>query len=303
MITAPTVFVLGAGASHPYGLPLGTGLRDQILSRYANPTDGHRVHLMNTTPFNPGQISTFISALKYSGLLSVDAFLERRPEFMDIGKATIGIELLHGEVHDRLWEGSENWLTYLYSQHMVGNSLEDFAKNNVAFVTFNYDRCVEHFFFTSLKNSFGKSDEETAAIAGKINVVHLHGRLGHLPWQSGKQSIDFGDNQIDVRKMNILMKEIKVVHEDHTADGRDADFNLAGAILANARRIYLLGFGFGERNVKRIKLDVLTPEAYLGTGVGLTDKELNECQQLAGGRVRLLRETCLPFLRQFGDFT
>lgn len=82
---------------------------------------------------------------------------------------------------------------------MVGDTLEDFAKNKVAFVTFNYDRCVEHFFFTSLKNSFGRSDEETAAVAKRIGVVHLHGRLGHLPWQETKNPIDFGDNQIDVR--------------------------------------------------------------------------------------------------------
>jgi hypothetical protein len=232
LIREPTVFVLGAGASEPYGLPLGPELRSNILQHY-NSDAGLTVHLFNTTPFVRHQIDSFVTALRYSGLSSVDAFLERRPEFMDIGKALMGIELLHGEVHDRLWQPANNWLAYLYG-YMVGGSLEEFSQNKVSFVTFNYDRCVEHFLFVSLKNSFGRPDEETAQVVKKFNVVHLHGRLGHLPWQAGKSAIEFGDNQIDVRKMNIVTKEIKVVHEDHSLD-------------ASRRRLSNCGSDAGER--------------------------------------------------------
>jgi hypothetical protein len=221
---------------------------------------------------------------------------------MEIGKAAMAIELLHGEVHDTLWVSNNNWLTYLYGQ-MIGSSLEEFAKNKVAFVTFNYDRCIEHFLFISLKNSFGKSDEETAAVASKIKVVHLHGRLGHLPWQEGRTPIAFGDNQIDLRKMQIVANEIKVVHEDHKLDGRDADFDLAHVMLVSAQRVYLLGFGFGARNVERIKLEALTPLTFDGTAYGLTDRELNDCRTLCGGQVNLHRFQCLDFMRQFVNFT
>ena len=34
LISAPTVFVVGAGASKPYGLPLGEELKQNILQRY-----------------------------------------------------------------------------------------------------------------------------------------------------------------------------------------------------------------------------------------------------------------------------
>jgi hypothetical protein len=103
MITVPTVFVLGAGASAPYGLPLGIQLRLDIFKNYTMDTD-RSVHLFNTTKFRRPDIDKFVDALRYSGLLSVDAFLERRPEFMEIGKSMMGVELLHGEVHDRLWQ-------------------------------------------------------------------------------------------------------------------------------------------------------------------------------------------------------
>ncbi len=221
---------------------------------------------------------------------------------MDIGKAMMGIELLHDEVHEKLWSGDNNWLTYLYG-HMIGGSLEEFASNRVAFVTFNYDRCIEHFFFTSLKNSFGKSDEETAEVAKKVQVLHLHGRLGFLPWQDSKSPIEFGDNQIDIRKMKVATDAIKVIHEDHTLDGRHADFDLAHVMMVNAQKVYLLGFGFGSRNVQRIKLDVLTPRVFDGTAYGLTDRELKDCKTLCGGRVNLYGYQCLDFMRQFVDFS
>lgn len=297
----PTVFVLGAGASEPYGLPLGGELKENILDRYST-TDPRVAHFLNTTQFAHHYLHKFVTALRYSGLSSVDAFLERRPEFIMIGKAIMGTELLHGEVDGRLWQRANNWLTYLYGQ-MVGNSLEEFSKNKVAFITFNYDRCVEHFLFISLKNTFGKSDEETAEVARKINVVHLHGRLGHLPWQGGKRVIAFGDKLLDRPKMTIVTDEIKVVHEDHLLDGRDADFRIAEVMLSAAHRVYLMGFGFGARNVQRLKLDLLQPHVFEGTAYGLTDRELGACRALCGGGVFLRPYQCLDFLRQYVDLS
>ena len=300
MIGQYTVFVIGAGASEPYGLPLGGELKENILEGYR---DGgkHLNELINTTPFSHQDAQHFVDALRYSGLGSVDAFLERRSEFMEIGKAAMGIELLWAEVADRLWQPKNNWLTYLYSQ-MVGASLEEFAQNKVAFITFNYDRCIEHFLFTSLKNSFGKSTEETAAVARKIQVVHLHGSLGRLPWQGEKDVVDLGNNQIDAHMMKIIGRTIKVIHEDHMTDGRDIDFKLAEVMLVQARRVYLLGFGFGARNVQRIKLEHLTPHVFGGTAYGLTDRERNGCRDLCGGRVNLLSQQCLDFMRQNVEF-
>ncbi|MBN8988643.1 MAG: hypothetical protein J0H42_10380 [Rhizobiales bacterium] len=300
MISTPTVFVLGAGASEPYGLPLGYQLRLNILEKYNSDT-GHTAHLTNTTPFVRKAINQFVEALKYSGLSSVDAFLERRPEFMDIGKAMMGIELLHGENHERLWQNDRNWLTYLYG-NMIGSSLEEFADNQVSFVTFNYDRCVEHFLFISLQNAFGRTTDETAAVVSRIPIVHLHGRLGHLSWQNGGSAVDFGDSQIDARKMGIVMKEIKVVHEELT-DGRDKDFAQAKELLAKAKRVYLAGFGFGSRNVQRLGLDSIAPEAYQGTAYGLTGKEIGGCAAMCGGQIRLNNFQTLDLMRQIVEFS
>lgn len=202
MILTKTVFVLGAGASHPFGLPLGIGLRDWVLVNFNGKT-GDAVHLYNTTEFTEQQVGTFVSALRYSGLQSVDAFLERRPEFMEVGKAIMAIEMVLRENHDVLWREGSNWMLYLYSA-MIGNSLEEFGQNEVSFITFNYDRTVEHFLATSVGNSFGKSMDKVAKVMKNIPIIHLHGRLGYLPWQNDKNTIPYGHQVITASDMKVF---------------------------------------------------------------------------------------------------
>ncbi len=293
MISTETVFVLGAGASEPYGLPLGSRLRLDVLQNFMD-TTGHAVHLYNTTEFVPKQTLEFVEAFRYSGFLSVDAFLERRPEFMDIGKAMMGIELLLRESAILLWQEERNWLTCLY-QSMIGSSLEEFAENKVSFVTFNYDRSVEHFLFTSLRNAFGRPNDETKSVLQNTPIIHLHGRLGHLPWQGGE--VPYGSAKIDVQTMRILRNEIKVVHEDIT-DGRDKDFARAKDLISSATRVYVLGFGFGGRNVERLGMGDVKSADYQGTARGLTPKEASQCRTMCSERINLHASMdSLDFLR------
>jgi hypothetical protein len=187
-----TVFVLGAGASQPYGLPLGGELYNLVLSEFKQ-GGPNRAHLTNTTPHNETDIDDFIAALRHSGLYSVDAFLERRPEFMDIGKSATAVLLVQKENREALWGGADNWLQYLYNR-MIGSSLDEFTRNQVSFVTFNYDRTVEMFLATSLANAFGKSIEEVAPVLNEIPIIHLHGRLGYLPWQNAEEGRPYNGN-------------------------------------------------------------------------------------------------------------
>ena len=71
VIDSRTVFVLGAGASNPFGLPLGTGLRRFVLENF-NDKQGHAVHLYNTTGFTEQQVEKFISALRFSGRFALN---------------------------------------------------------------------------------------------------------------------------------------------------------------------------------------------------------------------------------------
>jgi hypothetical protein len=138
----------------------------------------------------------------------------------------------------RLWQ-VPNWMLYLYGR-MSSDSFDEFNANDVAFVTFNYDRSLEHFLCTSLANSYGRSIEDSAKELKEIPIIHLHGRLGYLPWED-KNGRSFGDRTIDSRVVDMCVKEMRVVHEDIT--DRDADFSEAKRLLKEAKRVYLMGFG------------------------------------------------------------
>jgi hypothetical protein len=294
VIDVETVFVLGAGASQPFNLPLGIELYRAVIDNFGR-NGVKRELFLDTTSHSEAQLDDFLNALGRSGLTSVDAFLERRfDEFLEIGKAAMAIELMLREEESHLWK-APNWMLYLYGL-MGCKSFEDFSGNDVSFVTFNYDRSLEHFLCTSLASSYGRPIEHSANEIKHIPIIHLHGRLGYLPWE-GKNGRAYGDKTIDHRIVDLCVKEMRVVHEDIT--DRDADFAEAKRLLKAAKRVYLMGFGFGNKNVERIDLPSLEPEIFYGTAYGLTGRETASSVRLCGGRVSLYNGLpCLEFLRE-----
>jgi hypothetical protein len=202
--------------------------------------------------------------------------------------------LLDNERRSDLWaEHQPSWMKYIFAR--MSAPFEEFQNNNITFVTFNYDRSLEHFFHTALKATYGKSDDECAETLKHIPVVHLHGRLGILPWQESSNIVTYGQ-ALDAKTMEVCIRNIKVVHED-PADGRDAEFTRAKEALHQAERIFFLGFGFGERNVGRLGLAQLPDNRAAGTAYQLTSAEVQYISALCNNRVHLINNDCLNFCR------
>ncbi len=87
MIKRDTVFVLGAGASQAYGFPSGAGLVDRICEQLQDPAGDNARILMKSGNFSIEDLKTFRRRLRQSRLNSIDAFLQRRTEYADLGKA------------------------------------------------------------------------------------------------------------------------------------------------------------------------------------------------------------------------
>ena len=92
MIKDKTVLVLGAGASFPYGLPLGRELVKKIVVGIGADGLGANNLLFKHIRANyPNQWRTFIDRLVYSDCDSIDAFLEKEEnkDLLQIGKESI----------------------------------------------------------------------------------------------------------------------------------------------------------------------------------------------------------------------
>jgi hypothetical protein len=71
-----TTIVVGAGASKPYGLPLGRELRDLVLKI---PTGNYPTRLLNQFGISQDTFRDFRNDLQMSAISTVDSFLEKRP--------------------------------------------------------------------------------------------------------------------------------------------------------------------------------------------------------------------------------
>jgi len=146
---------------------------------------------------------------------------------------------------------------------------------------------------------YGKGEKECSAILAKIPIIHLHGRLGYLPWQQKDDARDYTPD-INAEVLRLCVKNIKVVHEDHG----DADFALARQLLSDADRVYCLGFGYGSVNTDRLNIKSLRTNLINGTGVGLSKKECNDIRSGRGGVIEVCHEMdCLKLLREVADFS
>lgn len=297
MIELPTVLVLGAGASCPFGFPSGTKLVKIIIQ---NLEPGNLLYeILSRHDFEVEFINRFKRALLGAQPLSIDAFLEYRPDFEKIGKEAIAGSLLQFENWNKfdsmLVRNENNWYRYLFNR--LNTSFELFGKNNLSMITFNYDRSFEQYFFNALKNTYNKSDDECADKLKSIPIVHVHGSLGSLPWQESRISEVKYEVWTNERYRGLAVKNggenIIIVHK---ANEQTTEFQQAHELLVKAQRVYILGFGFNKDNVRRLKIETLLKKVPTkGTAFNLPLQERQEIHHLGmAGNIRWDLDRMMP---------
>lgn len=292
MITTKTVFVLGAGASMPYGFPSGQTLVERIIAQ------GDDYGWLMNYGFALPLVKEFVEQLFYSDCSSIDAFLEHRTKFMEVGKTAIAFHLIRSEVHNAIFE-AKNWYTLLF-ERMSGHNLEAFANNNVGVITFNYDRSLEHYLFTALRNRYETTDDDVKKVLSHIPIIHVHGRLGYLPWQDFAPQNERREYEALLKKeaIQIAASGIKII-SDNLDD--TAEFVQARDLMNKAERIGFLGFGYHPRNMERLK--VPANKVIRGTAYKYTTAEIQSLHNRYG-RLSLvaLNHDCCNFFRNVLEF-
>lgn len=223
---------------------------------------------------------------------SVDAFLERRREFLNIGKAAIATALMPYEQEGFLLprENEPRWYEYFFTKLDAGP--ERFEQNQLSIIIFNYDRSLEQFLFLALKNSYGLSDSEAVELLRSIPIIHVHGQLGALAFEAGgrQYAAPFSNDEI-----RLTAEGIRIAHE--TAKD-DEQFQEAREFLAGARKVCLLGFGYHPANIARLRLEKLTSNPMvIACTYGLTEQEQQRVFATIQGVSSHGGEEALMFLR------
>ena len=121
----------------------------------------------------------------------------------------------------------------------------------ITFVIFNYDRCVEHFLVTVLRDRFGLPQADVISILNSVTFYHPYGQVGFLPWQDKESSIGFGDENYEGEDHVRLAREIRTFTE-RIED--EVTLHEMRERIARADAVVFLGFAFGDQN-----MTLLTP--------------------------------------------
>ncbi len=250
----------------------------------------------------------FVKALRTSGYSSVDMFLERSPEFTDIGTLAIAATLIPCESHSRLFPPNaprrDHWYEVFANMLDVGE--RRYLRNRVTVITYNYDRSLEQYFASVMLNRLPARGSAVWRHYEHIPVLHLHGQLGEFGSEisASRKSIPYGSDA-DAESVQIAAREIRVIHK---AKPTTKAFIAAREALREAERIYFLGFGYNPTNVGRLQVFNKSWSAAnrakctaLGTSLGMSTREWEHtCRNVFNGNMQFrprYRQGVTAFLR------
>jgi hypothetical protein len=303
MISNETVFILGAGASAPYGYPTAGELRDDICLYFKSDMNDlfreSKGDYLQLADLVDAAASDFIDRFQTSRIRSIDRWLSLNGEYKDIGKLAIVNAIVKREQSNQLtFEGkgkSLDWFSVLFNEMVTGTALpEHFAIHRVHFITFNYDRVFEHLLYESFRNTFSKvKDEEINRILSNVNIIHVYGCIDDPPWEKGRYK--YGGSYT-LRYLDDARKRIKTVGEslaDYTRPFRSQ----GDLLLRSVRKIFFLGFGYDPQNLEILGIPQRfegksPPPAILGTGKDLYKEEIHSIQLRLGRNLEPVIENC-----------
>ncbi len=244
MIAKRTTLILGAGASAPYGFPLGIGLRDALLDGTNSilpqlirlgipPPDWHSAH----------------RALEESQFDTVDEFLSRYlKQHGTIMKIAVAFWVNHAESRESLinQRRADHWYKVL-----VRDVLRDdpnLGDGKLSVVTFNYDNSLEMYLFLVLQARFGMSEAEARASIGKLQVVHVYGHLGPIQGLHGAGR-PYGSFESE-NHLSGAAEGIATCFEPGSTGAVDH----AKRQIRESDVVAFLGFGYSRENMGRLDL-------------------------------------------------
>ncbi len=268
-----TVLVLGAGASCHLGYPIGSSLCEEIIRNTDNKNlDAHAKFI--EMGFSAGEIEAFHIALKTGLTNTIDELLAANIDLIPIGRAAIAQALIQHENFEKLYGRQSNWFTLLAGAVKAG-----LTKNNLsmAIVTFNYDRSVDQALQSSCEPVCSKLGL-SSYLEDYLPILHVHGRLGYLPHQKAEGIKRSYSSDVSIEQILSASKNIKVPCELESDYGDE--MLLAQKLIAQAKKVILLGFGYDQVNLFRLRIvDPFVGQCwpgdnkYFGTGYRLRQSD------------------------------
>lgn len=272
--------IVGAGASNELGLPLGPELKRQIASLLAirfdykqqsgdyNIAEAIRLHAQRQERAHQ-DINDYLKAARQikDGMpqaISIDHFIDSRrgDEKIELcGKLAIVRSILQAEQHSKIYLNHSNrdnidfnatettWLNSFF-QLLSENARMDDLENrlaSIAFVIFNYDRCIEHYLFHALQNYYQMSETQASELLRNVIIYHPYGSVGDLPWQNRQSGVFYGE---DLERDRLLSSAKGIRTFTEGTDPQSSEILAIRDTIIGSRDVLVLGFAFHRNNMQ-----------------------------------------------------
>jgi hypothetical protein len=311
-----TVFVVGAGASAEYGLPVGVELANTIASLMQFEFDFGTLQqgdnlILNVLKhkFNNdnGVINEHIEAARRisEGIThtdSIDQYLDMHgndEKVIFCGKVAIVRAILEAEKESDLYYDltahpqmidfdnlNNHWLKPFFSQLIRDLRKPDLDQvfRGITIICFNYDRCLEHYLIHALQKAYDIPANEAARLAKLLEIFYPYGKVGNLKTELNQNGVAFGAN-LNPDGFIQAVQGIRTYTEQVEDKESLSRIKLA---IKNAKTIVFLGFAYHSQN-----MDILRPtakrgqvNAIFGTAFGISDYRAREASELAENLTR-----------------
>lgn len=257
------VVVLGAGASAEAKFPTGKQLRDRLVITLNDET---RPVFKKLVEIGIGvrEIQAFHKTLRDSRRPTLDEFIARKRDYDVVARTAIAACL--SELEDPNVLARAEWYGALAAQ--LQHAIETGSDFPYTFVTFNYDRSLEHCLFEALRDGLPEGTTNPARDIGDLGILHVYGQLGYLPWQTTGTSRDYS-KEVTIKDIEIAREGILLINDQRAV----AQKNLKAiqGVVAKAKKVFFLGFGFDNLNLERLGLPLAHKNCeFAGTCFGMS---------------------------------
>jgi len=271
----------------PFGFPNGQNLFFTIIDGCANPTTPLHKDLLNCD-IPTAAIQKFGTDLRDAALPSIDLFLAtpRGKSYSEIGKLAIASVLLNHEEPSNLIvqpDDSANgkWYGLLIEAFGISRDSVKNTRENLSIITFNYDRSLEHFLYSSFSSTLDLEPQDYEELVMEIPLVHFYGGLGRYPFPSTNQSfsntsVSYGiDSQEPIRNATLQNASVTLRTPSEVNVKTDGIALLSRRLISEADRVVFLGFGYHPKNLELLFLDnKLENQELMGTTMGLLPNKI-----------------------------
>lgn len=322
MFESKTVVIVGAGAGCDINMPLGKDLLTTIAKQIDIKVDHFgtkaisgdqelyqclRLYLSKPAAerIDADVLNSAVRAMARSlpQAISIDNYLDNHsddPATLFMGKLAIVNAIVKAERSSKFYfqrnhtestiesrKSQDTWHAAFFRKLCEGvtsfSKLEE-SFSKLTFVIFNYDRCLEHFLFETIKTFWRQDNEATATLLSQASFFHPYGSLGNLPWQDYNNSFSFGGGVQPEYLLNAYSK-IKIFTEQIRDD---TTIDQIKSAVSEAKTIIFLGFAFHDQNIRLLSpKDSSSVTKVFATGINVSPQNLVDAQETLFSQLNL----------------